>query len=125
MGGLAGGRPLGENWTQFVLQIDNLPTEGLESLRVRFDLMGPGRVQIDDIRVYGLAFNEAERNQLTELTARAEARLAAGDVGGCSLLLDSFWPQFLLMHAAAGDAGGTDQPGGQPMARPPKRWTWR
>jgi hypothetical protein len=125
MGGLAGGRPLGETWTQFVLQIDDLPTEGLESLRVRFDLLGPGRVQIDDIRVYGLAFNEAERTQLTELTARAEARLAAGDVGGCSLLLDSFWPQFLLMHAAAGDAGGTDQPGGQPMARPPKRWTWR
>lgn len=125
MGGLAGGRPLGETWTQFVLQIDDLPTGGLESLRVRFDLMGPGRVQIDDIRVYGLAFNEAERTQLTELTARAEARLAAGDVGGCGLLLDSFWPQFLLMHAAAGDSGGTDQPGGQPMARPPRRWTWR
>lgn len=125
MGGLVGGRPLGENWTQFVLQIDDLPQEGLESLRVRFDLMGPGRVQIDDIRVYGLAFNEAERAHLAELTARAEARLTAGDIGGCSLLLDSFWPQFLLVHAAEAVADGADQPGGQPMARPPRRWTWR
>lgn len=125
MGGLAGGRPLSEAWTQFVLQIDDLPSDGLESLRVRFDLMGPGRVQIDDVRVYGLAFNEAERAQLADLIGRAEARLGAGDVGGCGLLLDSYWPQFLLVHAA-GDAAGSDvQPGGQPMARPPRRWTWR
>jgi hypothetical protein len=127
MGGLPGGRPLGETWTQFVLQIDDLPQEGLESLRVRFDLMGPGRVEIDDIRVYGMALNEAERTQLAELISRAEARLAAGDVGGCGLLLDSFWPQFLLAHVAGGggqDEAG-DQPGGQPIARPPRRWTWR
>jgi hypothetical protein len=127
MGGLPGGRPLGETWTQFVLQIDDLPQDGLESLRVRFDLMGPGRVEIDDIRVYGLSLNEAERTQLAELISRAEARLAAGDVGGCGLLLDSFWPQFLLAHVAGGggqDEAG-DQPGGQPMARPPRRWTWR
>jgi hypothetical protein len=125
MGGLAGGRPLGETWTQFVLQIDDLPSGGLESLRVRFDLMGPGRVQIDDVRVYGLAFNDAERGQLADLIGRAEARLEAGDVGGCGLLLDSYWPQFLLVHAAAEAAGGDAQPGGQPMARPPRRWTWR
>lgn len=125
VGGLAGGRPLGDSWTQFVLQIDDLPPEGLESLRVRFDLMGPGRVQIDDVRIHGLAFNEAERAQLTELTARAEARLAAGDIGGCDLLLDSFWPQFLGVHASVGGEDNTDQPGGQPMARPPRRWTWR
>lgn len=125
IGGLAGARPLADAWTQFVLQIDDLPQEGLESLRVRFDLMGPGRVQIDDIRVYGLAFNSAERNQLNELITRAEARLGAGDIGGCGLLLDSFWPQFLLVHGAVGVDGEAVQPGGQPMARPPKRWTWR
>ena len=129
MGGLPGGRPLGETWKQFVLQIDDLPPTGLESLRVRFDLMGPGRVEIDDIRVYGLALNEAERTQLAELITRADARLAAGDVGGCGLLLDSFWPQFLLLHAAGSSVGDSaaagDQPGGQPMAHPPRRWTWR
>lgn len=129
MGGLPGGRPLGETWTQYVLQIDDLPQEGLESLRVRFDLMGPGRVAIDDIRVYGLALNEAERTQLAELITQAESRLATGDVGGCGLLLDSFWPQFLLAHVAGGGANASeetaDQPGGQPMARPPRRWTWR
>lgn len=125
MGGLAGGRPLGETWTQFVLQIDDLPSGGLESLRVRFDLMGPGRVQLDDVRVFGLAFNDAERAQLADLIGRAEARLEAGDVGGCGLLLDSYWPQFLLAHAAGAAAGSDAQPGGQPMARPPRRWTWR
>jgi hypothetical protein len=129
MGGLPGGRPLGETWTQFVLQIDDLPQEGLESLRVRFDLMGPGRVEIDDIRVYGLALTEAERTQLADLITRAQSRLDAGDVGGCGLLLDSFWPQFLLAHAVGGGTRDSEepgnQPGGQPMARPPRRWTWR
>lgn len=129
VGGLAGGKPLGPAWTQFVLQIDDLPPRGLESLRVRLDLLGPGAVQVDGIRVFDLAFDERQRVQLTRMLADVEQRLAADDVGRCVLALDSYWPKFLAMHVPAGAAdtagAAANQPGGQPMARPPSKWTWR
>lgn len=125
VGGLPGAAPLRTSWTQFVLQIDSLPVDGLESLRVRFDLMGPGSVQIDDVRVFGLAFDEPQRTRLSGLIAEADQRLAAGDVGGCALLLDSFWPCFLVAHVPVAGADESVQPGGHPIARPPRRWTWR
>jgi len=133
VGGLAGGKPLGPDWSQFVLQIDDLPSAGLESLRVRLDLLGPGAVQIDDVAVFDLAFDEAQRAQLSRMIATLEQRFAADDLGSCAIALDSYWPRFLAVHAAADAAsagtaaadGGAGQPGGQPMARPPRRWTWR
>lgn len=126
VGGLAGGKPLGPAWSQFVLQIDDLPARGLESLRVRLDLLGPGTVQVDDVRVFDLAFDEPQRVQLSRLLALLEQRLAADDLGSCVLALDSHWPRFLAMHVPLDEAGAAaDQPGGQPMARPPSKWTWR
>ena len=44
-------------WGQYVFQVDDLPLEGLTSLRVRFDLMGAGEVWVDDVQIFGLAFN--------------------------------------------------------------------
>ena len=95
VGGLAGGKPLSGGWSQFVLQVDDLPTDGLQSLRVRFDLLGPGRVQIDGVRVFDLAFDEGQRVQLTRRLAGLEQRLAADDLGACLVELDTHWPRFL------------------------------
>lgn len=125
VGGLPGGAALRAGWSQFVLRLDDLPSTGLESLRVRFDLMGPGRVQIDDVRIDGLALTSRERDRLSALVDDAARRLAADDVGGCSLLLDSFWPRFMEAHVPLSVPEVPDQPGGQPIARPPKRWKWR
>ena len=95
VGGLAGGKPLTGGWSQFVLQVDDLPPHGLESLRVRFDLLGPGTVQIDGVRVFGLAFDESQRVQLSRRLSVMEQRLAADDLGSCLIELDTYWPRFL------------------------------
>ena len=95
MGGLAGGKPLTSGWSQFVLQVDDLPAHGLESLRVRFDLLGPGTVEIDGVRVFDLAFDESQRVQLSRQLSVMEQRLAADDVGSCLVELDTYWPRFL------------------------------
>lgn len=95
VGGLAGGKPLGPAWSQFVLQIDDLPETRLESLRVRFDLLGPGTVQIDEVRLFDLAFDESQRVRLSRMITAFDERLAAGDVGGCLLGLDGHWPRYL------------------------------
>ena len=121
-----GSMPLSPAWSQFVLQVDDLPTRGLETLRVRLDLLGPGTVEIDDVRVFDLAFDESQRVQLSRLIAVADQRLKAGDCGGCLVELDGFWPRFLVGFVPPGDpeiagqapaAGNVTDPGSQQPAR--------
>jgi hypothetical protein len=95
IGGLTGGKPLTAEWAMFVLQVDDLPTESVESLRVRFDLLGPGSVQIDEVRVYDLAFDESQRAEIAKDLARIDHRFKAGDIGGAILDLEGHWPAFL------------------------------
>jgi hypothetical protein len=121
VGGLAGGRPLTTEWAQFVLPVDDLPTVGLESLRVRFDLLGPGRVLIDDVRVLDLAFEESQRVQLSRLIARFEQSLATRDIGGCVVGLDGHWPRFLaefVSDAAVARMAAVPVPAVPPAPKP-------
>jgi hypothetical protein len=114
VGGLAGGKPLTTEWSQFVLQIDDLPAHGLDSLRVRLDLLGPGSVQMDGVRVFDLAFDESQRVQLSRRLAVMEERLAANDLGACLLELDTYWPRFLgtfVSDAAVAAMQAESQPG--------------
>jgi hypothetical protein len=95
VGGLAGGRPLTDAWSQFVLQVDDVPVDAIESMRVRFDLLGPGQVEIDDVRVFDLAFDESQRAQLTKLVSLLEHEFEAGEIGTCVAALEGYWPVFL------------------------------
>ena len=67
--------PLLPKWGQYIFQVDDLPLEGLTSLRVRFDLMGPGEVWVDDVQVFGLAFSRSEMVELSKLIALADVKL--------------------------------------------------
>jgi hypothetical protein len=100
VGGLTGGRPLTGEWSLFVLQVDDLPAEPVESMRVRFDLLGPGRVQIDDVRVFDLAFDESQRVQLTKLLAVLDQQFKAGQIAACLAGLEGYWPTFLEAFVA-------------------------
>jgi hypothetical protein len=95
LGGKGAARPLEHAWAQFVLPLDDLPEDRLESLRVRFDLLGEGTVEIDEVRVFDLAFSESQRSQLTRLLDGIDVRLQAGDVAGCTVDLDGHWPRYL------------------------------
>jgi hypothetical protein len=95
VGGLAGSRPLTTEWALFVLQVDDLPAESVESLRVRFDLLGPGSVQLDEVRVYDLAFDESQRSEIAKTLAGIDHRFKTGDVGAAIMELAGHWPTFL------------------------------
>ena len=41
-GGEARTVPIKKDWTAYVFQVDDLPTQGMDQVRVRFDLMEPG-----------------------------------------------------------------------------------
>jgi len=111
--------PIAAAWSQFVLQVDDLPTRGIESLRVRLDLLGPGGVEVDDVRVFDLAFDESQRVSLTRQLAAADERLAAGDIGGCLTQIDGHWPRFLETFVPAQAAPvPLAPPGPGPAGRP-------
>ena len=111
-----------------MLQVDDLPAHGLESLRVRFDLLGPGSVEIDGVRVFDLAFDESQRVQLSRRLSVMEQRLAAGDLGSCLIELETYWPRFLaafvsdeavaaLREDSLRTSGGPAQPPVSPTER--------
>ena len=120
IGGLTGGRPLTGQWSQFVLQVDALPAEPVESLRVRLDLLGPGRVQIDDVRVFDLAFDDSQRARITTAVSLLEHQRSSGDLGSCLVGLEGYWPTFLeafVSDAAVSAAQVAPEP--VPTAAPP------
>jgi hypothetical protein len=82
-------------WGQYIVPIDDLPLEGLSSLRVRFDLMGAGDVWIDDVQIYNLAFTRWELRELYKLLHSADALLEIGQIGDCLHQLEGYWPRFL------------------------------
>jgi hypothetical protein len=94
------GDAIRSEWGRYVLPVDDLPLEGLTSLRVRFDLMGPGEVWIDDVQVFGLAFSLPEMVELSKLITLADVKLQNGQIGDCLRLLEGYWPRFLEENVA-------------------------
>jgi hypothetical protein len=92
--------PIQADWGQYVFQVDDLPLEGLSSVRARFDLMGPGEVWLDDVQVYDLTFSVPEMRELGKLLTLADVKLQNGQVGDCVRLLNGYWPRFLQENVA-------------------------
>ena len=92
------GKPIATTWSQYIVQFDDLPLDGLSQMRVRVDLMGAGEVWADDVQLFDLAFNETELRALYKLLTLADLNLQNGQVGDCMKLLDGYWPRFLMQN---------------------------
>lgn len=122
--------PLADGWSPFILQIDDLPREGLEEFRIGFDLMGPGEVWIDDVQVYDLSFTEQEQFQISRLIAAADFHLRESNLAAAAAVLDGYWPKFLGEHVDPSQAEIADTPRPIPLPPPPEntpppRQSWR
>jgi hypothetical protein len=89
---------LSEDWSQKQVIVTSLPLAGLTDLRVGFDLMSDGEVWIDDVQVFDLWFNEAERDELLKTTATAQIQLREGQLAECQQFMEGYWPRFLRQH---------------------------
>jgi hypothetical protein len=122
------GDAIRSEWGQFLLPIGDLPLEGLSSLRVRLDMMGPGEVWVDDVQVFSLAFSRPELLELSKLITLADIKLQNGQIGDCVRMLDGYWPRFLEENVAL-PAGAipVDTAAAEPPAeeeKPPERSGW-
>ena len=93
--GLGTNLPIPGQWKQFVFAVDDLPPEGVQQLRFRIDLNGPGSLSIDDVQLFGLVFDKSEMTQLSSIIALGDFQLDQNQLGDCQYELDGYWPRFL------------------------------
>ncbi len=99
--------PLPSQWQPqrpFVYQIDDRLLERPNEVSIGFDLMGPGEVWIDEVRVFDTYFSPNEQNELQKNVANVKSRLERGKLMECQLYLNGYWPRFLLEHVPPPEA---------------------
>ncbi|HEY1065851.1 MAG TPA: hypothetical protein VGE52_07070, partial [Pirellulales bacterium] len=119
-------------WRSYLFWIDNLPLNGLHNMRVRFDLMGPGEVWLDDVRASSVLLNPAEVTHLRRVVATARFALGSHRVSDVQRALSGFWPQRLasdlpLAQTAVEPLSETQSqapPTTVPPPTPPAAATW-
>ena len=100
------------DWVLYSFPVENLPSEGLSELRVRFELIGSGEVWIDDVQVR--SFSDTELIELSKINSLASLHLEKRQYSDCSRLLEGYWPQFLVANVALTTAN-------TPLAQRPKK----
>jgi hypothetical protein len=91
----------GVRWHPVVVPLDDLPMHGLSDLRLRLDLRGPGKVWVDHMQLYSLAFTSAERTELMRLISVANLRFYKNRVSDSLELLRGYWPRLLWEYIPA------------------------
>ncbi|MBX6314219.1 MAG: hypothetical protein IRY99_15100, partial [Isosphaeraceae bacterium] len=61
------------DWAQVAIPLTDLPPTGLDRARLRFELLAPGRLWIDDLSLAGPAPGEPERRARRDLVAALQA----------------------------------------------------
>jgi hypothetical protein len=89
---------LTRDWKPYSFPINDVPAGGIEKLRLEFELIGAGRVWIDDVQVFDLQFSPQEFPQLRQIAALAADYFEKGDYGQCLHELDGYWPRFLAAY---------------------------
>jgi hypothetical protein len=92
-------------------------------MRIKFELVGPGEVWIDDVQLYDLLFplwfyerSEPEKLEFVKLISAVDSALQNGRLSECVSLLEGYWPRFLNAYtpAAASIAQPTPPAGAVP-----------
>jgi hypothetical protein len=80
------------------LEVTHVPSQELVAIRLRFDLLDPGEVWLDDLLLSQTALNRVEMVELMKLVAPAETYLNQGRFAECLQLLESPWARFLRVQ---------------------------
>jgi hypothetical protein len=85
-------------WTKYVIVVDDLPVRGLTDIRVGFDLMSAGQVEIDNLQVYDRWFQPREYRELMKEVALAYSHQKQGRVADSYRFLNAFWPRYISRY---------------------------
>lgn len=91
--------PLKSEWSQYVFEFPELPTEGISPLRLRFHLAGPGEVWIDDIQMFDLKKLDVRQSLALAMSIQlAGLKLKNRQYADCRQLLEGYWPRYLMSN---------------------------
>jgi hypothetical protein len=114
-----------DRWQQYDFALQDLPFESLSPLRLRFELIGPGVVWLDDVQTFDALFgSKTELIELSKIITWAGIKLQRGQLGDCQRILESYWPRYLAAYAApsaeppTAEANAASAPEIQPPAPP-------
>lgn len=110
---------IGGEWEAFRFHVDNLPLAGLREARIRLELLGPGTIEIDDVEVSPLFFNEAEQRALQLVIFGAYDDWQKQAWGDCWRGLSGYWPRFLETHVTLETSVVAERPRRATGAPPP------
>jgi hypothetical protein len=102
---------LTSQWQRFAVHFDDLPTAAGDTLRVGFDMIGPGEVWIDDVAIYNRWFGNNDITAMTQLLGGAGLLLEKTEsLDQCRRVLEGYWPMFLRHYFAPKEPGSDDRP---------------
>ncbi len=78
------------------LHVTDIPVDDLLELQVAVDLIGPGRIWVDDVEVVQSWLHPDERNYLRGQMLVVKERLASGNPFAADRLLHSPWSEYLF-----------------------------
>jgi hypothetical protein len=78
------------------LNVSDIPVETTSELIIAVDLLGPGKIWLDDVEVFETALQPEERIHLRGQLMVAKQKLTEGNFFPAEQLLDSYWGQYLL-----------------------------
>ena len=79
-----------------VLNVRDLPSDEVEELVIAIDLLGPGRLWVDDVEVFESQLHPDERKYLQGILLVAKQQLEKNNLYPAEKLLDGHWGQYLV-----------------------------
>lgn len=118
IGGSRGGsRNLNSQWQYYAFGVNDLPLDTEGRMMVKFELVGPGEVWIDDVQLYDLLFplsfyenSRDERLELVKMRDAAQRYFESGRLSDCVRLLENYWPRFVMAYTPPVQPAIVNQP---------------
>jgi hypothetical protein len=92
----------------YAFRREDLPLDSRGKMRLKFELVGPGEVWIDNVQLYDLLFpitfyerSEPEKLELVKLITATDNALENGQYAECARKLEGYWPRFLNAYSPA------------------------
>jgi hypothetical protein len=114
---------LNSEWKRFAVHFDDLPQDLSSSIRIGFDMMGAGKVWIDDVQVYDRWLDEKDLKAMTQIFASVGPMIRQPEkLEQCRQVLKGYWPLFLQEYfdessskTDAGDSASNVEPVKNPV----------
>ena len=78
------------DWTEQRIRVSNLPPGGLDRLRLRFELLAPGQLWVDDLNLLGQRLSDPDRRAQRTLTAAVQ-KFREKRYADFARLANSYW----------------------------------